>query len=226
MLELTEANWIAFVAALLIGIVIAWWLFARGSRPVERERRPDAMDEGAAPAKRNQALIDAPPAADIAPPAPPAHVGTMAGMGEIVGAAAHDEVANKAEHDLAEAAAAREEAEAKHDPALDAAPAAPQPEPSAPSPAATPASSPAPDTDDGDDLRRIKGIGPKLAAQLQALGVTRYRQIAAWSDDDLTRIDDQLGAFKGRPRRDNWIEQAKLLESGDTGAYEAKFGKL
>ena len=40
------------------------------------------------------------------------------------------------------------------------------------------------------------------------------------------RIDDQLGRFKGRIRRDDWVEQAKLLSGGDTAAYEARFGKL
>ena len=78
----------------------------------------------------------------------------------------------------------------------------------------------------GDDLSRIKGIGPKLVALLQGLGVTAFAQIAAWDDAEVERIDAQLGAFAGRIGRDNWIEQARLLASGDTSAYEAKFGKL
>ena len=36
----------------------------------------------------------------------------------------------------------------------------------------------------------------------------------------------QLGVFTGRMARDRWIDQAKLLASGDTAAYEAEFGKL
>jgi predicted flap endonuclease-1-like 5' DNA nuclease len=75
-------------------------------------------------------------------------------------------------------------------------------------------------------LRRIKGVGPKLAALLEGLGVTRFEQIAGWSDADVERIDAQLGTFSGRIRRDDWIEQARLLSNGDTGAYEARFGKL
>ena len=35
----------------------------------------------------------------------------------------------------------------------------------------------------GDDLTRIKGLGPKLAEHLRGLGVTSYAQIAGWSDD-------------------------------------------
>jgi predicted flap endonuclease-1-like 5' DNA nuclease len=80
--------------------------------------------------------------------------------------------------------------------------------------------------DEGDDLTRIKGLGPKISAALRALGVMRYVEIAAWTDEDVARIDAQLGAFAGRATRDNWIEQAKLLAGGDTAAYEAKFGKL
>ncbi|WP_421837128.1 hypothetical protein [Novosphingobium sp.] len=88
------------------------------------------------------------------------------------------------------------------------------------------AEAPPPATDEGDDLTRIKGLGPKISTALRALGVTRYAEIAAWTEADVARIDAQLGAFAGRATRDNWIEQAKLLSSGETGAYEAKFGKL
>ena len=77
-----------------------------------------------------------------------------------------------------------------------------------------------------DDLSRIKGLGPKLRARLAELGVTRFEQIAGWSDADLAAIDAQLGAFAGRPAKDNWVEQARLLASGDLAAYEAKFGKV
>lgn len=83
-----------------------------------------------------------------------------------------------------------------------------------------------PPSDEGDDLTRIKGLGPKISTALRALGVTRYAEIAAWTEEDIARIDAQLGAFAGRATRDNWIEQAKLLAGGDTAAYEARFGKL
>jgi predicted flap endonuclease-1-like 5' DNA nuclease len=79
---------------------------------------------------------------------------------------------------------------------------------------------------DGDDLTRIKGLGPKLSRLLADLGVTRFDQIAAWTEADIAAIDARLGAFAGRPTRDAWVEQAQLLISGDARAYEAKFGKL
>lgn len=61
-----------------------------------------------------------------------------------------------------------------------------------------------------DDLTRLVGIGPKLAASLAELGVTRFSQIAAWSPDELASID-QLLNLKGRAERDAWIAQAKRL---------------
>lgn len=83
-----------------------------------------------------------------------------------------------------------------------------------------------PATVEGDDLTRIKGVGPKLSRLLGDLGITHYAQIAAWSEADIAAIDAQLGAFAGRPTRDAWVEQAALLLSGDAAAYEARFGKL
>ncbi|WP_373488366.1 hypothetical protein [Blastomonas sp.] len=79
---------------------------------------------------------------------------------------------------------------------------------------------------DPDDLRQIKGIGPKLNTMLGDLGIARYDQIAAWTAADVAEIDPYLGAFKGRIVRDNWIEQAGFLARSDIAGFEAKFGKL
>lgn len=94
-----------------------------------------------------------------------------------------------------------------------------------PAPLAEAVSQPA-KIDDGDDLLRLKGVGPKLKTQLTELGITRFAQIAAWSESDLATIDAQLGAFKGRPVRDQWIDQAKYLAAGDIAGFEAKYGKI
>lgn len=77
----------------------------------------------------------------------------------------------------------------------------------------------------GDDLTRIKGLGPKIAALLGDMGVTRFADIAAWDDVEIERIDAQLGKFQGRIRRDAWVEQAKLLNSGDESGFAARFGE-
>jgi predicted flap endonuclease-1-like 5' DNA nuclease len=80
--------------------------------------------------------------------------------------------------------------------------------------------------EDGDNLLKLKGVGPKIATLLKTEGITRYAQIAAWSDADIAAIDAKLGSFAGRPKRDNWVEQASLLAAGDRAGYEAKYGKL
>lgn len=84
---------------------------------------------------------------------------------------------------------------------------------------------PAPDGD-ADDLGRIKGIGPKLSARLKELGVFHYRQIADWTPEQMALVDAELGQFQGRPERDQWQSQARLLASGDVKAYERVHGKL
>lgn len=114
---------------------------------------------------------------------------------------------------------------------IDAAPAAIQPEAPSPAlaPAPAPASAPSPaaarSAVAADDLTRIKGVGPKLAVLLGELGITAYAQIAAWSDKDVERIDAELGRFKGRIARDQWIAQAKLLGASDEAGFAAKFGQ-
>lgn len=67
-----------------------------------------------------------------------------------------------------------------------------------------------------DDLKRIKGIGPKLEALCNRLGFWHFDQIAAWSDDEIAWVDVNLEAFKGRVTRDNWVAQAKDLAAQKT----------
>ena len=93
--------------------------------------------------------------------------------------------------------------------------AAPAPAPAAepkPQAAEAPPKAPPPTTPDGaaDDLKQISGVGPKLEQKLHALGIERFAQIAAWSAEDVARVDDQLN-FRGRIDRDKWVEQAKAL---------------
>lgn len=66
----------------------------------------------------------------------------------------------------------------------------------------------------GDDLTLLVGIGPKLAASLAELGVTRFEQIAAWGADELADFDAKL-SLKGRAERDAWVAQAKRLAAAD-----------
>lgn len=68
---------------------------------------------------------------------------------------------------------------------------------------------------DADDLTVVHGVGPRLATLLNDIGIFHVRQIASWSDADIVEVDSRLGAFKGRIARDNWVEQAQALESGN-----------
>lgn len=62
-----------------------------------------------------------------------------------------------------------------------------------------------------DDLKRIKGVGPKLEALLNELGYFHFDQIAAWNADEVAWVDQNLKGFKGRVTRDSWVAQAAEL---------------
>ena len=77
-----------------------------------------------------------------------------------------------------------------------------------------------------DDLLKLKGVGPKLAALLNERRITRFEQIAMLSQDQVEALDASLGAFRGRFERDRIVEQAEFLSRNDVAGYEATFGKL
>jgi predicted flap endonuclease-1-like 5' DNA nuclease len=104
---------------------------------------------------------------------------------------------------------------------------APTPAP-APAPAPTPAPAPAAEpgapkiaaaVGEPDDLKLIKGIGPKLEKLCNSLGVTRFDQIAKWSAADIAEVDPHLENFTGRIERDDWVGQAKVLAAGGTTEF-------
>ncbi len=71
-----------------------------------------------------------------------------------------------------------------------------------------------------DDLKLLKGVGPKLEQTLNELGFYHYDQIAAWTPEHVVWVDARL-KFKGRIERDGWIEQAAKLAAGE----ETEFAK-
>ena len=77
-----------------------------------------------------------------------------------------------------------------------------------------------------DDLIKLKGIGPKLAAMLNSHGLTRFDQIAKLSPAQVADLDETLGAFRGRLARDHVVDQADYLARGDIDGFEQRFGKL
>ncbi|MEQ8703600.1 MAG: hypothetical protein RIC19_06760 [Phaeodactylibacter sp.] len=64
---------------------------------------------------------------------------------------------------------------------------------------------------DADDLKRIKGVGPKLESMLNDLGVYTLKQVAKMGTAEYDKIDELLGTFQGRAKRDHWARQAKAL---------------
>lgn len=174
-----------------LALLVALWIIFRASRKTKviGEKEGDVLDDGAGPAARNQALIDAPRSVEI-------------NTGETSALANSDAVA---------AAPAIADAEAGASvPATRSVPEA--------------AASPSPAASAGDDLKRIKGVGPKLVTMLAEQGITTFEQIASWSEADIERMDAGLGRFQGRITRDKWVEQAKLLAAGDESGFSATFG--
>ena len=77
-----------------------------------------------------------------------------------------------------------------------------------------------------DDLRLLKGVGPKFVARLGELGITRFDQLASFSDRELAMLDERMGPFRGRLVKDRVREQADYLGRGDIDGFEERFGKL
>jgi predicted flap endonuclease-1-like 5' DNA nuclease len=61
-----------------------------------------------------------------------------------------------------------------------------------------------------DDLTRMVGVGPRIAAALAARGVTRFADLASWGMAELEAFDRDL-KLKGRALRSDWIDQARRL---------------
>ncbi|MFP4239335.1 MAG: NADH-quinone oxidoreductase subunit E, partial [Rhodosalinus sp.] len=75
----------------------------------------------------------------------------------------------------------------------------------------------APRAGGADDLKQIKGVGPKLEQLLNRMGIYHFDQIAGWSADEVAWVDANLEGFKGRVTRDDWVAQARALASGERG---------
>lgn len=69
-----------------------------------------------------------------------------------------------------------------------------------------------------DDLRQIKGVGPKTVQQLNALGIHHFWQIAAWTPANIEWLEAERVAIKGRIAREQWVEQAALFATAPTSS--------
>ncbi|OYX41475.1 MAG: hypothetical protein B7Z02_15610 [Rhodobacterales bacterium 32-67-9] len=76
-----------------------------------------------------------------------------------------------------------------------------------------------------DDLKMIKGVGPKLEKLLNDAGVWHFDQIASWKARDIAFVDDKMVGFHGRITRDEWVKQAKVLAAGGKTEFSARVAK-
>jgi len=62
-----------------------------------------------------------------------------------------------------------------------------------------------------DDLTQIKGIGPKVADQLNEAGIYHLDQIASWSEENIKWLEIHT-TFAHRATKDLWVNQANSLK--------------
>ena len=215
--------WLMFGGAAAAGATYWWWA-NRWREAVNVEALMALAPEPVAPSIEAQDVLDAPadPMIEAAvEPALEAFVET-AGAAEAVMDAAEEftEASAEAAVDVvAEVGEAVVEA-AREAPVVEIVPPPAEEEPSpevVAEPTVQAALEPAPSVEAdaepvpeilADDLTKLVGVGPKLAASLAELGVTTFSQIAAWTPDELDSYD-QLLNLKGRAVRDAWVAQAK-----------------
>lgn len=76
-----------------------------------------------------------------------------------------------------------------------------------------------------DNLKEIKGVGPKLEQLLNKMGFFHFDQIAVWREKEIAWVDENLEGFKGRVTRDDWVAQAKILAEGGETEFSKKVDK-
>lgn len=239
MLFLGFAFWSAFFWGLVIGAVVFIVMLLT---------HVDSPDQAAKPVPSAAAKPASSPAqAAASPPAAPA-----AATGTAASAATPDADAPRPDPKPGAAGTAATRATPDADgatPAKPAEPAAPDPapapakaEPAKPAqaqPAASAKDTAAADAGDGakpatldaprggnaDDLKKIKGIGPKLEQLCNSMGFYHFDQIANWSDAEIAWVDQNLEGFRGRVTRDEWVAQAKALAAGEETEFSKKVNK-
>jgi predicted flap endonuclease-1-like 5' DNA nuclease len=64
-----------------------------------------------------------------------------------------------------------------------------------------------------DDLKRIRGIGPRFERAPKENGIGRYQQIATWGPAEIEEIAGKIGVNAKRIVRDKWVQRARELEA-------------
>jgi len=196
--------WLMFGGAAVAGASYWWWA-NRWREAVNLEALMALTPEPVAPPVESVAVLETPPVVELVAEPVVEAVALVAETTETVIDAAQEVVEAAAEPLVETVTAANEDiAEAVVEPIVEAEPVVEAAVEAAPAVAAEAVK------DALDDLTQLVGVGPKLAASLAELGVTKFSQIAAWTPDELASYD-QLLSLKGRAERDAWIAQAKRL---------------
>ncbi|PCH45818.1 MAG: hypothetical protein COC23_05365 [Hyphomicrobiales bacterium] len=66
-----------------------------------------------------------------------------------------------------------------------------------------------------DNLTLIDGVGNAIEKKMFKLGIFHFSQVAKMSKAELTWLGNAVG-FPGRPERENWVGESKILGAGGT----------
>ena len=72
------------------------------------------------------------------------------------------------------------------------------------------------DTKKSDDLKKIEGIGPKIAGLLNEAGINTFSDLAKATEKQLADVLQEAGARFRLAKHDTWSEQAQLAADGKT----------
>jgi predicted flap endonuclease-1-like 5' DNA nuclease/chromosome segregation ATPase len=71
---------------------------------------------------------------------------------------------------------------------------------------------------EGDDLERIEGIGPRISASLQAVGIRTFSRLAVAKEERLRAALARAG-LNLAPSLPTWSQQARFLAMGDEASF-------
>ena len=73
-------------------------------------------------------------------------------------------------------------------------------------------------SDEGDELERIEGIGPKIGAALRSSGITTFERLSTAGETEL-RASLSFAGIRLAPSVATWGEQARLLAAGNEEGF-------
>lgn len=208
-----EGLFLGLVAAGLMGCFLIWLLCDDTPAETAEKWRPSPLSPDGAALQPQQAASATGPVAGSEQPARPSEAVGPAGDAQLQGGGAARSMSGR--NDIYAGAQARSGAAGDEEAA---------PEPAAKSagiaePAGTEIAT------ESDDLKKIKGVGPKLEELLHENGVIRYAQIAGWGEAEMDHFAELIGRMGGRIRSDDWVGQARILARGGDTEFSRRVEK-